>query len=147
MLPKLLHTTLLCSVLASTSVGAEDAGPIAIRCQGTAELKYKGKISRSWPTRIYVIDSSKKWIAYWNPDKEEQIPVCQSNWQKCIIEFGPRIIEASGNLNQFYGFYMTIDRRDGFLDYRSLSNESKWDFVGHCVKIDMPTPSATENKF
>ena len=148
MLARFLQVALLSSLSNSLAAAQDLTGPVAISCKGTAESTYKGKVDRSWPTRTYVLDPSRKWVAYWNAEKEEQIPVCGSDWQSCSIKFGPRIIEAKGNLNRSYGFYMTIDRRSGFLDYRSSSSpDSKWEFAGHCDITQMPMSRTGENKF
>ena len=143
------HRTLLFSALASCLIGATGSEvPVAISCKGSAESTYNGKISRSWPTRIYVLDEASNLVAYWNPDKEQQISICDSKWKTCQIEFGPKIIEVHADLNKSYGFYMRFDRRYGSIYYGSVSGpNSKWEFSGTCEVTRMPSARTESNKF
>lgn len=132
----------------------ESAARFAISCKVSAESTYQRKITRSWPTRVYVLDPTQKVISYWNEDREELIPVCDIKWKTCSITFGLRYIEAKGDLNKGHGFYMIIDRRTGFIDYRSSSQYgnspqtvSDWSFAGPCTPTDIPDPHLEKNIF
>jgi hypothetical protein len=139
---------LMLSALSTSAVAQVVSPPVAISCKGSVHSTYQTKVESNASTRTYVLDEARKRVAYWNPEKEEEVPVCDSSWESCSIKFGPRNIEASGNLNKQYGFSMSIDRRSGYLLYMSArQTDSKWQFGGMCSVTEMPIAQTGRNKF